>query len=158
MISKNGRPITGNPVRFRVRRPLLSNQNATSTQAQQLIRRGPAKLVNKNNETNAPAPRNALYSVQSDFSKQGRAYGAGRTNSVHDRHRVNDAAIGYSEGGYSSRRGLHSVNDGYPLRAQREAGPGSFPKAIKPRVTGQMRTNRDLFSDRVLHEAGITRL
>jgi hypothetical protein len=95
--------------------------------------------------------------VGSDFSKQGKAYGAGRLKSVHEKHSVPYGNVGYPAGPYQSKRGLHSVNSGYPQGAQSEVGSGTQPKAIKSR-SGKMKTNLDIFNARTLHEAGLTKL
>jgi hypothetical protein len=158
MIKKQGKPITGNPMRYRPIKPLLSNQTQTSLQAEQRTRRGPSKLVNSKNETNTPAPANRNYRAGKGAEFARATVPQFTTNSVNEPHTVPFANVGYASGPYQSQRGIHSVNSGHPTRAKREAGPGSFPKAIKPRVTGKLTTNLDIFSPRVLHESGLTRL
>jgi hypothetical protein len=106
-----------------------------------------------------PAPTNPKYRANQNFQKDALRYGGkGQANSVREMSDPSYDAVGYQRGATKPKAAGTSIISGYPTRGnKRVAGDGNQPlaKAIKVK---RFRTNADIFSPRVLHEAGLTRL
>lgn len=158
MISKGkNAPISGGKGQFRPTPNVLSDAAATSSDAQKLVRASESPFQNRQGAAQIPAPAHPYYKTGSNFAKQGLRYGGvpkrvGAANTGE----TNYAASGDRKpGGYKG----NPIITGRPTSGgQRIAGDGNFPKAIKTKASGRMRTNLDIFSPRVLHEAGLTKL
>jgi hypothetical protein len=133
MIKKKGMPITGARPQYSKKAPLVPDAKDTSADAQTMIREAPQPFKNRMATAQMPAPTNQNYRAdQQQFHKDNLRYGGtGRTNSVKDKHTVPYGDVGYSNGPYQSKRGLHSVNDGSPLGAERQAGEINLPGGPK---------------------------
>lgn len=160
MKQTKGMPITGG--RLPSRTPyVLANQAETSSGAQRLIRQ--PDIPQQDSQLRVPAPTNRAWRSASDlagYARQGMQYGGtGRANSIRQMQDPDYAPVGYERGATKPKPG-NPIISGYPTRGNtRVAGDGSQPlaKGIKMRG-GKMKTNLDIFSPRVLHEAGLTRL
>jgi hypothetical protein len=157
VIKKGKQPITGARPQYSRKRPYIPDAKDTSLDEERFISEPPTPFKNNQSNLNGiPAGTNPAYRANSAFYKDNLRYGGqGRTDSVKNKHTVNHAAVGYDKGPYQSKRGLHSVNSGYPTNPRNEVGDGNFPKAIKVK---RFQTNTDIFNPRVLHEAGLTKL
>ena len=158
MITKKQKPITGGRVPQR-KRFVLTNAAATSANAQRQVRI--PDLPQQDSQLRVPAPTNPNYRANSQFQKDALRYGGtGKANSVHEMSDPNFRDVGYEPGSTKPKRPGTSIISGYPTRGnKRVAGDGNQPmaKGIKSR-SGKMKTNLDIFSPRVLHEAGLTKL
>jgi len=157
MKSTKGRPITGGQLPRR-KRYVLANQADTSSTAQRSVRQ--PDIPQQDSQLRVPAPTNPNYRANSQFQKDALRYGGtGRANSVREMQDPSYGAVGYQSGSTKPKAG-NSVISGFPTRGnKRVAGDGNQPlaKGVKSR-SGKMRTNLDIFSPRVLHEAGLTKL
>src|SRR5262249_51788166 len=137
---------------------VLSDAAHTSTDAEKLVRIN--DVPSQDSQLRPPAPTNPAYRANSQFQKDALRYGgSGRENSVCDMNDPSFEAVGYKGGATKPKPG-NSIISGYATRGnKRLAGDGNQPlaKGIKSR-SGKMRTNLDIFSPRVLHEAGLTKL
>lgn len=145
-----GQPITGARAPQR-RRFVLGNQAQTSATAQRQIR--VPDTPQQDPQLRVSAPAHPYYKTVSNFAKQGLEYGGRpRATGVANTSATNYRASGDQKpGGYKG----NSIITGQPLGGKRVVGDGNFPKA---RVAGKMKSNLDIFSPRVLHEAGLTKL
>lgn len=151
-----GQPITGSRVPQR-RRFVLANQAETSSTAQRQIRL--PDTPQQDPQLRVPAPTNPAYRSSSNLSQFARStLGRSSARSVREMADPDFAAVGYERNATKPKRPGTSIISGYPTRGnKRVAGDGSQPLAKGIKVK-QFRTNRDIFSPRVLHEAGLTRL
>jgi len=157
VIKKRNNPITGAMPEYSRKKPLIPEANDTSANAQTMIDEAPSPFKNRMQVPQIPAPTNPDNRANSQFHLDNRRFGAkGMPSSVKNKPTVPYGAVGYDKP-YSSTRGLNSVNNGMAVQGKKQVGDGSFPKAIKTSAA-KMKTNRDIFSPRVLHEAGLSKL
>jgi len=119
MKTTKGVPITGNGKLYKKQTPVLTNQAATSANAQRAVRQGAAKFANRFNETNVPASTQSYNRVNPNFAQDGLRFGGvPKAVSVKNKPTIDLSAVG--EPRYPL--GYNPVNSGFPLGGSRTAG------------------------------------
>jgi len=158
MITKRNNPITGAQPQYSRKRPLVPDAKDTSADAQIMIEEAPSPFKNRLQVPQIPASTNPNYRANSQFQKDALRYGGtGRASTVREMRDPDFGAVGYERGATKPKSG-NSVISGYPTRGNgRVAGDGNqrVAKGIKVK---RFRTNTDIFSPRVLHELGLSKL
>lgn len=134
MIQKKGNPITGARPQMRPSRNVLSDAADTSRDAQELVRATPSPFQNRQGPVNLPVASHPDFRVSGDFAKAAAKGATGRNVSMKNAPTVNFGAVGYANGPYKTRAGIHSVNSGFPMRGtQRVIGGGNQASAKEVR-------------------------
>ena len=156
MIKKRNQPISGARPEYSRKRPLVPEANATSENAQEMIDEAPSPFKNRMQVPQIPAPTNPTYRSSSNLSQFARStVDRSRTLSIREMQDPNVGAVGYERGATKPKAG-NPVISGTPTRGgKRMSGDINLPKTVKVQ---QFKTNRDIFSPRVLHEAGLSKL